>query len=81
LDSIIISTPLCAAASGYLAAWDRWLPGVGVAAALGGTVDYIERRPFRDGRLPLWFYAAEVVELWAGLLAGGFFARAGCVSW
>jgi len=43
-----------------------------VAAALAALATIISVVLFRDDRLPLWFYAAEVVELWAGLLAGGF---------
>jgi hypothetical protein len=68
----LISTPLCAAASGYLAAWIAGRRELAVAAALAALSTTMSVVLFRDGRLPLWFYAAEVVELWAGLLAGGF---------
>jgi len=68
----LISTPLCAAASGYLAAWIAGRRELAVAAALAALATTMSVVLFRDDRLPLWFHAAEVVELWAGLLAGGF---------
>jgi hypothetical protein len=68
----LVSTPLCAIASGYLAAWIAGRRGLMIAALLAVLATAMSVSFFRDDRLPLWFDGAEVAQMCAGILAGGF---------
>src|SRR5260370_40999070 len=76
----LISIPLCAIASGYLAASIARRRELMIAALLPILATVMSVALFNH-ELPLWFLGAEVAETCAGILVGVTFVGGGCVSW